>query len=689
MEACARMALDGGELSVAHAWRRTLRAAVVTAIFATLGTFGLSNEARSGTAPSFALDSASPTSTLTGTHAGEVLNPAAPPGPAPPLPATLPPPVRSFDLTALGLVSGDVPTALSFGLDDIAGGDLFFSVDRSSSGIAGSFPPDVASEAGNGAAGDVFQSFFPPSHTLALDGDGRDDPNPPPDGLGLDETTAPRDDLVGLDLCPAAAVDPDGDGVPEQPVYFALAAGSPTLAALGAGPEDILRSPAGAGGSASVWMSGSALGLVAGDAIDALASDGVAVYFSLAPGSPALLGPDGEADPPNDPDPDDRYPSDVLSQAFVAAFPNSALNLQEDDDLVALALGFDLDFDRVPSPCDNCAAAANPDQGDGDADGVGDVCDNCADTGNADQTDTDSDGDGNACDSDDDGDGAPDVSDNCPLAANPAQDDGDLDLVGDACDTCPTISDPGQEDAESDGIGDACDNCPGDANPDQSDNDGDGSGDACDPDDDDDSVPDAGDNCPLTFNPGQADSDGDLAGDACDADDDDDFVADEFDNCPFIANLDQVDSETDPGPDGAPGVAGVDDDDENGVDDPGELCPPNILGIPLPIPGSDDICGDGFGDACDDDDDDDGLSDDFEAGIGTDPLVADTDGDGFEDGVEVAAGTDPLDSESFPNAAPPVPAVGPFGAGLLAICLAASAAGFRRRSRRTAGAAGR
>jgi hypothetical protein len=73
------MASDGGELSVARAWRRTVRAVVVTAVFATLGTFGLSDEARSGAAPSFALDSASPTSTLTGTDAGEVLNPAAPP----------------------------------------------------------------------------------------------------------------------------------------------------------------------------------------------------------------------------------------------------------------------------------------------------------------------------------------------------------------------------------------------------------------------------------------------------------------------------------------------------------------------------------------------------------------------------------------------------------------------------------
>ena len=676
------MAVRGGSRSASRRRERARRAFSATALLAAalltgMGALDPAAEARAGAAPSFALDPASPTLAATGTAPGEVLNPAAAPAPAPPLPDTLADPVRSLDLAALGLAPGDVPTALSFGIDDIAGGRLFFAVDRSSSGIAGSFPPDVATETSSGASGDVYQSFFPPSHTLALDGDGRGDG--PPDGLGLDETAAPLDGLAGVDLCPAAAVDPDADGVLDQPVYFALAAGSPSLVSLGAAPRDILRSGVGAGGAPSVWLLGSALGLVAGDAIDAIATDGATVYFSLAPGSPTLLGPDGEADKPNDPDPDDHFPSDVLSQAFVAAFPGSALNLQEDDDIVALAVGFDLDFDRVPSPCDNCAATGNADQTDTDSDGAGDACDNCAATGNADQTDTDSDGAGDACDPDDDGDGALDGDDNCPLAANPGQEDGDLDLVGDACDTCPALFDPGQEDAEGDGVGDACDNCPGDENPDQTDNDGDGPGDACDPDDDNDAVLDTVDNCPLVANADQQDNDGDLAGDACDADDDDDFVADEFDNCPFVANLDQADAEKDPGPDGQPGIAGVDDDGENGVDDPGELCPANIVGIPLPAPGSDDSCGDGIGDACDDDDDNDGLLDAAEAALGTDPLEADSDGDGFDDGAEVAAGTDPLNPESFPGPAAPVPALGRRGSGLLAIALAAGALHLLRR----------
>jgi hypothetical protein len=619
-------------------------------------------DANAAGAPGFLLDSGSPTGSAIGAAPGEILQPAAPPAPGPGLPL----PIRSFDLPALGLVSGDVPLALSFGLDAVPAGTLHFSVDRGSSGIGGLFPPDVDSEVGGGAAGDVYRSFFPPSHTLVLDGDGLGG-TPAPDGLGLDEG-GPIDDLVGLELCHPHAVDPDGDGALDAPVFFSLAPGSPSLATLGVTSADILQTT---GGTPSLWTSGASLGLQSGDVIDALATDQTAIYFSLAPGSPSLLGPDGEADPPNDPNPDD--------QAFIAAFPGSALNLEEDDDLVALSLGFDLDGDRIPNACDACPATGDPAQTDGDADAVGDACDNCAATPNPAQTDTDFDGDGDACDADDDDDGLADPSDNCPLDANPLQEDGDLDGAGDACDVCPVLSDPLQEDGDGDGVGDACDLCPSDPDPGQEDNDGDGDGDACDPDDDDDGVPDGSDVCPFTADPGQQDNDGDGAGDACDSDDDDDFVPDEFDNCPFVANLDQKDSELDAGPDGQPGIAGIDDDGVNGIDDPGELCPLNQAGFPVPIPGSDDACGDGTGDVCDDDDDDDGLSDVVEGALGTNPLLADTDGDGFDDGSEVAAGSDPLDPGSVP-APPVVPAAGAWPRLLLVLALALSAAPGPRRA---------
>jgi len=48
------------------------------------------------------------------------------------------------------------------------------------------------------------------------------------------------------------------------------------------------------------------------------------------------------------------------------------------------------------------------------------------------------------------------------------------------------------------------------------------------------------------------------------------------------------------------------------------------------------------------DSDGDGLSDAYEAMLGTDPFNPDTDGDGFSDGVEVASGSDPLNPACTP-----------------------------------------
>jgi hypothetical protein len=73
-----------------------------------------------------------------------------------------------------------------------------------------------------------------------------------------------------------------------------------------------------------------------------------------------------------------------------------------------------------------------------------------------------------------DGDNIPDDLDNCPAAGNGAQADGDLDGVGDVCDNCPTDANPNQANFEGDAMGDVCDpDDENDGNPDVTDPDDD------------------------------------------------------------------------------------------------------------------------------------------------------------------------------------------------------------------------
>jgi hypothetical protein len=178
------------------------------------------------------------------------------------------------------------------------------------------------------------------------------------------------------------------------------------------------------------------------------------------------------------------------------------------------------------------------------------------------------------------------------IAAESGTGDRDGDGVLDGQDVCPNAYDPLQLDADGDGTGDACDVCP--ASPDDgTDLDGDG-------------VPEACDNCP--------------------------------DGCALSAllpelscwNGTQSDRETSVGPDGQPGIAGVDDDGNGVVDDPSELCPPDpldLLGRRVPAPDSDDRCGDGVGDRCDN------CADRFN-GFDDPGNQTDADGDGVGDACE-------------------------------------------------------
>jgi hypothetical protein len=91
------------------------------------------------------------------------------------------------------------------------------------------------------------------------------------------------------------------------------------------------------------------------------------------------------------------------------------------------------------------------------------------------------------------------------------------------------------------------------------------------------------------------------------------------------------------------------DEDEDGIPDACDNCPPNNEFKPAvnPDQANFDFANDEIGDACDDSDGD-GLLDGDELNVyGTDPLNPDSDGDGLTDGAEVFQHmTDPLDSDT-------------------------------------------
>jgi hypothetical protein len=99
----------------------------------------------------------------------------------------------------------------------------------------------------------------------------------------LAPTPPPIDDLDALELVYS----------PFQPTsqnfFYSLTLGSPTLAALGASPADILTTVGGMPVIAAAFSLSP--GLLPGDDVDGLAIDAVTghVAFSLSPGSPSVL----------------------------------------------------------------------------------------------------------------------------------------------------------------------------------------------------------------------------------------------------------------------------------------------------------------------------------------------------------------------------------------------------------------
>ncbi len=285
-------------------------------------------------------------------------------------------PVPMTGASALGLVAGDVINSLSFGVglgSPSSGTELIrFSVDPFSIGTLGG----VASEA---AAGEAMADIYfggttgtPGANVLEIDGDGVPAAAPPALGLVEAPTGPPVDQLNAMQTCDA--FDPALGGIP---VAFTLAPGSPTLGTVGATAGDLLITSFGGGSSIIVGPIVSAGKLCPGDVIDALvvATDGVTLLISLAPGSPTLatFG---------------LSPASLLSMTISGTescgvvppalfVSNTTLGLAFGDNIDALDIAPDTDFDVVNDFCDNCPGVPNNDQTDSDGDGAGDACDPC------------------------------------------------------------------------------------------------------------------------------------------------------------------------------------------------------------------------------------------------------------------------------------------------------------------------
>jgi len=204
-----------------------------------------------------------------------------------------------FPAESLGLVAGDDIDGVSFGNEPVyTGGDysVDFSVDRSALGVAGTgVNSEVSAVTGPEASPDVFMSFMPAgappwfAGTNAQTWDGNGSTAPLLQLVDVAYNVLRNDDLDALEGPPRIA-DADLDGARDRTVYFSLSVGSPTLAAIGAGPGDILACPPPGCILPTVFMPAGAIGLQPDEELEDFCLHDAAglVDFTLPPGSPTL-----------------------------------------------------------------------------------------------------------------------------------------------------------------------------------------------------------------------------------------------------------------------------------------------------------------------------------------------------------------------------------------------------------------
>lgn len=193
-------------------------------------------------------------------------------------------------------------------------------------------------------------------------------------------------------VCPTAARDTDGDGLPD------LRDNCP----LDANPNQA---------DSDRDFRGNACDACLNDPNNDADRDGLCGDVDNCPTVPNLSQTDSDGD----------LVGDACDNCLIVPNPDQ---LNTDGDAFGNACDPDDDNDGLLDGSDNCPLVANPTQIDGDGDQVGDACDNCPSAPNPDQADPDGDAVGTVCD-------------NCPTVANPSQRNADGNAIGSACELLP------------------------------------------------------------------------------------------------------------------------------------------------------------------------------------------------------------------------------------------------------------